>query len=223
MDSGVGLVDGTVRSVVEAVRRTTAATVTGEPLLPVLERSVQDLVLPVLAAVEGPLPPLPVLPAPPSGADATNPSRVESAAPPRGARVEWPGAAGAVRGARPEAVAGGAAAPNGSPAAVPAAAPTVPATYGPVPAGVRSGNAVAKPRPDGAGAGRAGARRPHPSGESGDAGGRSALDDTAQRHAPVPAVAPDRGTIRRLGRGVPAATTTGATRDRNRDVPLFPG
>lgn len=105
----------------------------------------------------------------------------------------------------------------------PAVAATREPTYLPGRLGARSGDEGVRRRPDGAGVGPVSGPKAPPGGASGATGSQSALDNTAPRHAEVPAVTPGHRAPQRLARGTSTATSASGTGDRYRDIPVFPG
>ncbi|MET9408307.1 hypothetical protein ABZX90_21460 [Streptomyces sp. NPDC002935] len=71
--------------------------------------------------------------------------------------------------------------------------------------------------------GRAPARQTPPGDLSGALGNPSAADVTAPRHGDAHAVAPNHRAPLRLAPGASAVATATETRDRYRDIPVFPG
>ncbi|MFD6490222.1 hypothetical protein [Streptomyces sp. NPDC060188] len=104
----------------------------------------------------------------------------------------------------------------------PAVAATREPTYLPGRLGARSGDEGVRRRPDG-GVGPVSGPKAPPGGASGATGSQSALDNTAPRHAEVPAVTPGHRAPQRLARGTSSATSASGTGDRYRDIPVFPG
>ncbi|MFD8215836.1 hypothetical protein ACFV2U_19360 [Streptomyces sp. NPDC059697] len=66
-------------------------------------------------------------------------------------------------------------------------------------------------------------RQAPPGDPTGALGGQSAVDNGTPRHGDPHAVTPSHRAPLRLGPGVPAAVTAAGTRDRHRDIPVFPG
>ncbi|QIY97807.1 hypothetical protein HEP87_32310 [Streptomyces sp. S1D4-11] len=66
-------------------------------------------------------------------------------------------------------------------------------------------------------------RQAPPGDPTGALGGQSAVDNGTPRHGDPHAVTPGHRAPLRLVLGVPAAVTAAGTRDRHRDIPVFPG
>ncbi|MEU0041076.1 hypothetical protein, partial [Streptomyces sp. NPDC006333] len=103
--------------------------------------------------------------------------------------------------------------------------------YGPAVLGVdvQAGAAHAGPGHDGHHGGRGQAAGPAPARQapagdsSGAPGDRPAVDSGVSRHGDAHAVTPDHRAPLRLVSGTSEAVTAAGTRDRYRDIPLFPG
>ncbi|MFC7265839.1 hypothetical protein [Streptomyces lutosisoli] len=174
-------------------------------------RPVGDLVKTVTGGLaEAPpevLPSLPGLPALPGAGAPTSPAPPAASAPqPSSAVTEQPSATVARdAGRRPDISA-------------------TPAAYGPSGPGVDIGDGVAVRRDHGGvRAGQSPAHQAPPGDPTGALGDRSAVGDGAPRHGDPHAVTSDRRAPLRLAPGASAVMTAAETRDRYRDIPVFPG
>lgn len=152
-----------------------------------------------------PLPSLPELPGPPS----------------------LPGAGGQVpsAGSAPQ-HSGAGAVPSSSPAVArhADAGPVGPTYYGPARLGTNTDGVAARGEHRGAAPGPGADRQAPPGDPTGALGGQSAVDNGTPRHGDAHAVVtPSHRAPPRLVPGVPSAVTAAETRDRYRDIPLFPG
>lgn len=101
-------------------------------------------------------------------------------------------------------------------------APATPA-YGPSGFGTHTEGAVVRRDHDGVRAGQAPARQAPPGDPDGALGPQSAVDNGAPRHGDPHAVTPNHRAPLRLVPGASAVVTAAETRDRYRDIPVFPG
>lgn len=151
------------------------------------------------------LPELPSLPGPPS----------------------LPGAGGQVpsAGSAPQ-HSGAGAVPSSSPAVArhADAGPVGPTYYGPARLGTNTDGVAARGEHRGAAPGPGADRQAPPGDPTGALGGQSAVDNGTPRHGDAHAVVtPSHRAPPRLVPGVPSAVIAAETRDRYRDIPLFPG
>ncbi|GAX52205.1 hypothetical protein [Streptomyces olivochromogenes] len=106
------------------------------------------------------------------------------------------------------------------------AGPVGPTYYGPARLGTDTDGVAVRGEHRGAapGPGPGPDRQAPPGDPTGALGGQSAVDSGTPRHGdPHAVVTPSHRTPLRLVPGVPAAVTAAGTRDRYRDIPLFPG
>ncbi|MFF2509542.1 hypothetical protein [Streptomyces sp. NPDC058086] len=211
----VAQVGGTVTRVTDTVRHVVG------PVADSVVRPVGDLVETVNGEL-GQAPPktLPTLPSLPSRSSL--PSLPELPGPPGPPAL--PGAGGQVpsAGARPHQSGAGAVSSSSHAVVRHAdAGPVGPTYYGPTRLGtdtdgvaVRGEHLGVAPGPD---------RQAPPGDPTGALGGQSAVDNGTPRHGDPHAVTPSHRAPLRLVPGVPAAVTAAGTRDRHRDIPVFPG
>ncbi|MFE2563324.1 hypothetical protein [Streptomyces mirabilis] len=104
------------------------------------------------------------------------------------------------------------------------AGPVGPTYYGPARLGTNTDGVAVRGEHRGAAPGPGPDRQAPPGDPTGALGGQSALDNGTPRHGdPHAVVTPSHRAPPRLVPGVPAAVTAAETRDRYRDIPLFPG
>ncbi|MER5907889.1 hypothetical protein ABT150_49130 [Streptomyces mirabilis] len=104
------------------------------------------------------------------------------------------------------------------------AGPVGPTHYGPARPGTNMDGVAARGEHRGAAPGPGPDRQAPPGDPTGALGGQSAVDNGTPRHGdPHAVVTPSHRAPPRLVPGVPAAVTAAETRDRHRDIPLFPG
>ncbi|MFJ8021040.1 hypothetical protein [Streptomyces sp. NPDC096311] len=104
------------------------------------------------------------------------------------------------------------------------AGPVGPTYYGPTRLGTDTAGVVVRGERRGAAPGPGPDRQAPPGDPSGALGGQSAVDSGTPRHGdPQAVVTPSHRVPLRLVPGVPAAVTAAETRDRYRDIPVFPG
>ncbi|MFD9276327.1 hypothetical protein ACFWD7_03440 [Streptomyces mirabilis] len=99
-----------------------------------------------------------------------------------------------------------------------------PTYYGPARLGTNADGVAARGEHRGAAPGPGPDRQAPPGDPTGAPGGQSAVDNGTPRHGdPHAVVTPSHRAPPRLVPGVPSAVTAAETRDRYRDIPLFPG
>ncbi|MFF3659837.1 hypothetical protein [Streptomyces olivochromogenes] len=104
------------------------------------------------------------------------------------------------------------------------AGPVGPMYYGPARLGADTGGVAVRGEHPGAAPGPGPDRQTPPGDPTGALGGQSAVDSGTPRHGdPHAVVTPGHRAPLRLVPGVPAAVTAAESRDRYRDIPLFPG
>ncbi|MFJ1603140.1 hypothetical protein ACIOHS_07210 [Streptomyces sp. NPDC088253] len=104
------------------------------------------------------------------------------------------------------------------------AGPVGPTYYGPARLGTDTDGVAARGEHHGAAPGPGPDRQAPPGDPTGVPAGQSAVDSGTPRHGdPHAVVTPSHRAPLRLVPGVPAAVTAAETRDRHRDIPLFPG
>jgi hypothetical protein len=207
-------VGGTVTRVTDTVRHVV------RPAADSVVRPVGDLVETVTGELgEAPpktLPPLPSLPS-----RSSLPSLPELPGPP-----VLPGAGGQVPSAGSGPHQSGAGAVTSSSHAVVRHAdpwPVGPAYHGPTRLGADTDGVAVRGEHRGVAPGPGPDRQAPPGDPTGALGGQSAVDNGTPRHGDPQAVTPSHRAPLRLVPGVPAAVTAAGTRDRHRDIPVFPG
>ncbi|MFE2965359.1 hypothetical protein ACFXKC_17120 [Streptomyces sp. NPDC059340] len=103
------------------------------------------------------------------------------------------------------------------------AGPVGPTYYGPTRLGKDTDGVAVRGERRGVTPGPGPDRQAPPGDPTGALGGQSAVDNGTPRHGDPHAVTPSHRAPLRLVPGVPAAVTAAGTRDRHRDIPVFPG